>query len=96
MAVAIVGEIAGDVEVFGECDFDLMEEGGDVVEGGGREDARGVEEEVAVAVLRVEAGGFEEDGVGVGFDEGVEGGGKGYPVLGGWRHASAMITEVGG
>ena len=65
------------MEAFGEGCFDLGEEGGDLVEGVGGEDADGREEEIAAVVVGVEAGGFEEDGVGRGFDEGVDGGGEG-------------------
>ena len=80
VGVAFVGEVAGDVEAFGEGGFDVGEEGGDFVGGGGGEDAGGLEEEIAVAVGGVEAGGFEEDGVGGGLDEGVDGWREGCPM----------------
>ena len=64
VGVAFVGEVAGYVEAFGEGGFDVGEERGDFFGRGGGEDAGGVEEEIAVVVVGVEAGGFEEDGVG--------------------------------
>ena len=95
MGVAFVGEVAGDVEAFGQGGFDLREERGDFVWRGSREDAGGVEEEVAVVVGGVEAGGFEEDGVGGGLDEGVDGGGEGRvaSVRGGW-HGRVLLGPL--
>ncbi len=77
MGVALVGEVASEVEAFGECGFDLREERGDFVWRAGREDAGGVEEKIAVVVGGIEARGFQEDGVGGALDEGVDGGGEG-------------------
>jgi len=77
VGVAFVRKVAGEVEAFGEGEFDGGEESGDFVWRGGRQDAGGVEEEIAVMIGGVEAGGFEEDGVGGRLDEGVEVGGEG-------------------
>jgi hypothetical protein len=54
----------------------------DFVEGSCGEDVRGFEEEIAVAVGGIEAGGFEEDGAGAGFDEGAHGWWEGCPGRG--------------
>ena len=97
VGVAFVGEVAGDVEAFVECGFDLLEEGGDFVGGLRCEDAGGVEEEIAVMVGGVEAGGFEEDGVGGALDQRVDGGGEGCVAdVRRVGHARAMIAEVWG
>jgi len=74
---ALVREIACDVEAFVQGGFDLREERGDFIGGGSGENAGRVEEEIAVVVGSVVAGGFEEDGVGGGFDQCVDGGGEG-------------------
>ena len=76
----------------------MREECGDFFGREGREDADGREEEIAVMVVRVEAGGFEEDGVGGGFDEGVDGGGEGCVArvqgVGHGRVLQPMIAEA--
>jgi len=58
VGVALVGEVAGEIEAFGECGFDGGEECGNFVRRRGGEDAGGVEKEVAAVVGGVEAGGF--------------------------------------
>ena len=95
MGVAFVGEVAGDVEAFGQGGFDLREERGDFVDGVGDEDSGGVEEEIAVVVVGVEAGGFEEDGVGGGLDEGVYGGGEGLEAgVRGGGHVRVLLGPL--
>ena len=72
MEAALVGEEAGDEEALGEGVFDGLEEGGNVAEGLRREDAEGMEEEIAAGVFGVGAGRFQEEGTRQGGEDGVE------------------------